>query len=56
MLLDMLGVYEIAPHTDFFTWLGHWFCNIEVHPIITHICAELAFFVADFNEDGKFNE
>ena len=55
-MLDLLGIYEIAPHIDFFTWVGHWLCNNEIHPALTHVCADLAWLIAGFNEDGKFNE
>ena len=55
-LLDLLGVYEIAPHTEFFTWLGHLICNNEIHPILTEICMDVAFWFANLDEDGKFNE
>ena len=52
----MFGAYEIAPHTEFFTWIGHWLCNNEIHPILTQICTDLAFWIVDMDEDGKFNE
>ena len=55
-LLDLLGVYEIAPHTEFFTILGHWLCNNEIHPIITEMCVDIVWWITNMDEEGKFNE
>lgn len=52
-LMQILGVYEFAPHPDFLHWLGHQVCNPD--SALIEVCDNIAFAMFGLNP-AQFNQ
>ena len=51
ILLHLLGQWEFLPHSDFMTWLGHFICNVQDHPIYGGACENFVFLLFGINPE-----
>ncbi len=51
LLFHLFGQWEFLPHSDLVTWLGHYACNVEDHPIYGILCENIFFLIAGVNPE-----
>ncbi len=50
-LYHFLGFWEFIPHSWLITWLGHYVCNEDDHPIWGSLCLNVAFLLMGINPE-----
>ena len=51
ILFHLFGMWEFLPHYDVISWLGHFFCDVDDHPLNSILCENIAFIIVGVNKD-----
>lgn len=49
-LFHLFGQWEFLPSNNLISWLGHYFCDVDDHPILGELCGNIAFIIAGIDE------
>ena len=49
-LFHLFGQWEFLPSNNLISWLGHYFCDVEDHPVLGELCGNIAFIIAGIDE------